>query len=376
MGRESIQIPTIKSVYGSKIICDGGPFGIGRQGGRVWLTGWNKRIKITISHANIDSDLVNFPLLVYISAASGTADNDVTAIFDEVGANSKKIAVTKSDEVTECYVEIEKWDNANEKAWLWVMVPSIAGASDTILYVYYDNDHADNDSYVGVPGSVPGKAVWDENFVSVFHFTEGVNATVVDSKGNQNGALNQTDHWTTSGIIGNCYNFDGTDDYLTVNHFDGLDITDKITMEAWIYPDGVGDYGVCERDPAQYGDPYGVTIYNGTGYVALNSAWRISAVGTYPSGGWSYITATYDKDLGGTAEGKLYDGETQVGTVDYAIALATDANALRVGIYKDGAFDGMIDEFRLSKIARTASWVKASYNAGNDNLLTYGTEET
>lgn len=33
MGREAIKIPQIRSVYGDQIICDGGPFGVGRQGG-------------------------------------------------------------------------------------------------------------------------------------------------------------------------------------------------------------------------------------------------------------------------------------------------------------------------------------------------------
>ena len=35
MGREAIKIPQIRSVYGDQIICDGGPFGVGRQGGEA-----------------------------------------------------------------------------------------------------------------------------------------------------------------------------------------------------------------------------------------------------------------------------------------------------------------------------------------------------
>ena len=62
-----------------------------------WLTGWDKRIKITIDQTDIDADLTNFPILVYLSSSSGRFSDDVTAVFTEVGANSKKIAVTTSD---------------------------------------------------------------------------------------------------------------------------------------------------------------------------------------------------------------------------------------------------------------------------------------
>ena len=38
-------------------------------------------------------------------------------------------------------------------------------------------------------------------------------------------------------------------------------------------------------------------------------------------------------------------------------------------------FDGIIDEVRFSDIARSTAWIKATYNSGNDSLLTYGSEE-
>lgn len=68
---------------------------------------------------------------------------------EQSDANRKKIAVTKSDGTTQCYVEIEKWDHASKQAWLWVKVPSIRISVDTDLYLYYDKDHADNTDYVG-----------------------------------------------------------------------------------------------------------------------------------------------------------------------------------------------------------------------------------
>jgi hypothetical protein len=137
----------------------------------VWLSGWNKRAKVTLDHNDIASSLSNFSVLVCLSNSSGTSYDNVTFVFDELqsDANRKKIAITTSDGITQCYVEIEKWDTANKKAWLWVKVPSISNTTDTDLYLYYDKDNAENTVYVGDTGSTPANNVWDSNFKGVYH---------------------------------------------------------------------------------------------------------------------------------------------------------------------------------------------------------------
>ncbi|MFQ5867830.1 MAG: DUF2341 domain-containing protein, partial [bacterium] len=147
-----------------------------------WLSGWGKRVKITTDNTDIDSALSNFPVLIYLSSASGrdSPKDDVTFVFDEVGSNSKKIAVTTSDGTTQCYVEIEKWDSVSEKAWLWVKVPSISSTADTDLYLYYDNTQADNTAYVGDKESTPAMDVWSNNFGGVWHLDEDPTATPTD----------------------------------------------------------------------------------------------------------------------------------------------------------------------------------------------------
>ena len=137
----------------------------------AWLAGWDQRIQLTIDKDDIDGVLTDFPVLVYLSTSSGISNADVSCVFDELtaDANRKKIAITKSDGDTELYVEIERWDDSSEKAWLWVKVDSVASGADTILYLYYDVDHADNDSYVGDPQDAVVHNVWDANFLNVQH---------------------------------------------------------------------------------------------------------------------------------------------------------------------------------------------------------------
>ena len=78
-----------------------------------WLAGWSHRVEIAIDSDKIDESLVDFPVLLYLSTSSGLGSTDVSFIFDELGGNRKKVAVTTSDGTTQCYVEIEKWDSVN-----------------------------------------------------------------------------------------------------------------------------------------------------------------------------------------------------------------------------------------------------------------------
>ncbi len=157
-----------------------------------WLNDWDKRVKITIDSGDIDAALSNFPVLIHLSASCGKDSQDLTFVFDEVGANSLKIAVTESDAETELFVEVEKWDLGNEQAWLWVKVPTVTHDADTEIYLYFDNGHADNTAYVGPINSIPARNVWDANFKGVWHLTEDPSglSRLANSQGDPEGLTN------------------------------------------------------------------------------------------------------------------------------------------------------------------------------------------
>ena len=121
----------------------------------AWLSGFSNRLKLTIQHDNVDSNLTDFPIMVTLSSGSGKNNFDTTAIFDTLGdTNRKKIAVTKSDGVTQCPVEIEYWDATEKKAVLWTKSPIVYSSVDTDLYLYYDATYSGatpsgNTLYVG-----------------------------------------------------------------------------------------------------------------------------------------------------------------------------------------------------------------------------------
>jgi hypothetical protein len=201
-----------------------------------WLAGWSYRVEITIDSAKIDAALAGFPVLLYLSASSGMNNDDTSFVFDELqtNANRKKIAVTTSDGQTECYVEIEKWDDANEQAWLWVKVPSISSSADTTLYLYYDHTQPDNTTWVGDTNSTPAENVWDSDFMVVYHMADGADTShVYDSTshsydGTKTGA--NAPQETTIAKMGVAQVFDGLDDQITLTAGD-LDDLDTATIE-------------------------------------------------------------------------------------------------------------------------------------------------
>jgi len=343
----------------------------------AWLSGWSKRIKITIDCTNIDSDKTWFPVTIFLGASVGQTPNDVTAIFDEVGANRKKIAVTKDDGTTELYVEIEQWDSVAEEAVLHVSLDGwvVTSAVNTEIYIYYDNTHADNNARVGDIGA--RTEVWDTNFKMVQHMVDTTTSTITDSTSSNNDGTKAAanEPIEAEAKVGRGQQFDGSNDLINTTD---LDLTGGATVEAWAELDSTHSDNycklVCKGSPEVYqlyywsGNPGGYTFDI-----------RIGAVVHHVT---SDITEEdIEKHFAGT-----YDGETMTMVVD-GVSLNTNAtpsgdidtndDVLVIGNRKTDArhWKGLIDEVRISDIARSVSWLKATYYSTKDDLLTFGSEE-
>jgi len=134
----------------------------------AWLSGYNKRIKLTIDHTKVDSTLSNFPVTVFFTAAQAEE------IFSEFDADSDymKCAFTSSDGTTQLYAEKELFDVSESKAIYHVKVTSVSSSADTDIYYYYDNDASDNTTYIGAINTTAGGHVWDSNFKAVYHMVD------------------------------------------------------------------------------------------------------------------------------------------------------------------------------------------------------------
>lgn len=211
---------------------------------------YDHRIKLTISDANIDTDLTWFPIMIKLTNAQM---EEVFAEFDS-DDDFDRIAITLADETTQIYADCERFDDSGSVAEYHAAKTGVVTDADApgYLYFYYDNDAAHNTTYISMSGDTAAQSVWDGNFKAVYH-------------------MNDPDY----DIISEC---DGTTDWIVTNGSQFIDAVDKYS--------GAGSLKLV-TDPAV-----------GEGYVAYS-----------PGGTWDWSSSTHLKVWmkGDTAEsGQLF----------------------------------------------------------------------
>jgi len=358
----------------------------------MWLTGWKKRIKITADHTKVDSDLSHFPLTFRLGTSVGKTSADVSCVFDELTSNDnrKKIAITKSDGTTELYVEIEQWDDANEKAVLHAGITgdTLSSSADTDYYLYYDSSHADNTAKVGDTNDVVAESVWDSNFKAVYHMPDGAsNAAVYDSTSNDNDGTKKdaNEPVEIAGKIGQGQDFDGSNDYINIGSGASLDFTGSGTMETWFTMDVVRTTILLQKGCDYPSLGWGMRL------LVTTNLLRAVITRTVPLTSTVSTTGTTELETGNFYHGadvwnsgvnvQVYLNGVSEQTQSDTGTVLRSSNDSFIGTRRisGGGYDlyinGIMDEVRISNTNRSAAWLKATYNSGNDSLLTYGSEE-
>ncbi len=329
-------------------------------------------IPIAIDHTSIEANLTDFKVKVVISESSGLTSKDVSAVFDELGENSKKIAVTTSDG-TQLYVEIELWDSVNKIAILWVRVPSVSSISDDLLWLYFDAGVADNDTYVGDINSTPGGLVWTRmNFCS--HMKDGAdNQHLYDSTPNDNDMTKGSAGVPAETVTPYGYAQDFTS------------ITDKISLSSSLVKENVKyidvlvkqDQTAKEGGRGQY---YCEVLYQHSANDNTYVDWTYYYFPTVKptSGSIHHLAFVFPNSLADVRGGYcIYDGVKH--NISYYTGGGSDyvcGNIPRIGNVAHGAdnyaLDGLIYEFRTSSEDLGEAWAKATYHSLMDTLLTFG----
>jgi len=328
---------------------------------------YDNRKEITIQTTNLDANQSSFPILIKF------ADTDIGAVSNADGFD---IRFTASDGTTLLKYERQSFAIATGTATGIFWVKTDLSTAGTSIYIYYrSTDTAD--------GADPTN-VWDANYKGVYHMTD-----MNDSTANAHHLTNVGADTNSNGKIGACYDFIAANtDYAYIN--ENIDITTApFTMEAWFKPDNVTkDYGLMflgDKDTSA--DYYGIRIegdVNGDPLSALAydntegaSVWAKTS-NAFDTG-WNYgvhrtaSTSSRESILDVNFANKGTDANTRnIDNVDrFGIGAMLDSTP---GNY----YDGLLDEVRISNIARTDAWLKFVYYNINeaDNELTYGAEET
>ncbi|MHA2474172.1 MAG: DUF2341 domain-containing protein, partial [Promethearchaeota archaeon] len=305
--------------------------------------------EITIDHTKVSgsSDLINFPVLISI------LDTD---LHDKVQSNGNDIAFYNGTNWLDHEIEVFNQTYSGTEAQLvaWVRIPSLSPTTDTKIYMYYGN------STMGPQENPTG--VWDANYVGVWHLSEDPTDQIYDSTENNNdgtsyGTMNTGDQ--VSGKIDGSLEFDGIDDYIDCGNNLSLDITGDLTIQYWVMAYDVSN------DPdtitkGVYTDAYSSFINNDrTIYFRLNglTSTNLQSQTLISLDKWVSITCTR---IGNTM--RIFINGTQdptTATFSEAIEIITDA--LTIARSPDN-LDGVMDEARLSNIARTEDWIATEYN--------------
>jgi len=337
-----------------------------------WNEDWRYRKKLTIDQTKIDADLTNFPVAVVLTSGNFTYPNAQNAGQD--------IRFTDASG-TPLPHEIEKW-NTSATSTIWVKVPSIDNEVDTTIYMYYGNGSVTDGQKIA--------EVWDDDFASVYHLNETPYCP---------GFSNQSFHYDSSKYLGSlrCIYFTGNSTTTADGILDGADFFDsanfsrlegdnqfqlsgmpQFTLEAWVRndvrPTGSAQEIIRKTHSASPWSSYNFYL-NTDGKLYFNFL-NQNGVGNYYDGTnvlatstWYHVVALYDGTYQRVYINGVLDGQD---TTSGGSVYKSDSSVL---VGSGGYWDGIIDEVRVQTTARSEAWIKASYESGRNNLITFAAEE-
>lgn len=263
---------------------------------------------------------------------------------------------------------IPPYDGAAGRYRAWVQIPSITGAGGATLYIVF-GDAGVTTSQENISGT------WEANFEMVQHM-EGANAAAIDdSTANNHDASGDEGNPTyqQAGKVGYAVDFDGDGDAIVIPDHADLDFVagQDFTLEV-VYKTSANATGfLLDKNSDDVQTFYYLAIVKPNGNAQL---WakildddNHEVISAYDNaevydGDWHY--ALYSCDRNGNAiicfDGVLKSTEA-IGAVTGTLANAAD---LYIGDRGGAAieFVGLIDEVRVSRIARDVNWALTMYN--------------
>ncbi len=282
--------------------------------------------------------------------------NDTTRVFDE---NGNEIPFRMSKE-SFCHNQFLK-----EGKVVWET--NLTANQNRKFYVYYSSDDSINIPNYTDPFST----------VAYWHFDEGSDNYTFDESGNHNtgilkngtGSCDGTacPSWV-SGIFGQALEFDYIGDYVEIPFSQSLNITDELTVEAWVNLNNIPDnrgFIITKHDWHTW-----ALHYDGEGWgrefgFQLNSKRILQKTGIPQWGDWYHVAVTFS-DANDTAI--LYVNGSAVATnTSVTDHIPSGADNFYIGRgYLEGYYlvNGTIDEVRIWNRALSSEEINASFISG------------
>ena len=242
--------------------------------------------------------------------------------------------------------QIEEWDAARGVASIWVRIPVIKGNARQEIRLHWGNNDAASESN--------GNVVFNESngYLSVWHMNE----MVVDEVG----TLQSKDMGTsvTPGMIGTGRHFAGKQGVFCGDKIVNYPIGDHAhSTEAWFRAEqsnttiiGWGNEG------GGRGSKVRMQLRSPPHLNVDSDFSNISSGSRLPMGEWIHVVHTY-----GNGPRRIYINGKLDCEAKTKLDIKSPSRFWIGGWYNNYDFIGDIDEVRISKVARSADWVKLQY---------------
>ena len=325
-------------------------------------SGYSFMRAIVIDHTKIpNTDQANFPFLFNTTdpALATTANGGHVANF-----NGYDIMFSSDPSGhTQLNYELEEYNAATGQVIAWVGIPNLSHTTDTVLYLFYGNPS------IAASQQNPA-AVWDANFMGVWHVPNGTQLSLADSTSNGD---NGTDNGATAtagqvdgGMLtnGSTYATIGTPANLA-NLAEG-----NATFSAWVNSASGGGGWIMGKDGSDgtAGWSLGLDNSNNVWFTVGSYNFAFSSSSPVPSGAWSYVTVVLDEGAAQNGQATIYINGVPSGTATGVNGQTGDDSA-EVAYLSNAACTyfcqtlfGSEDEFRISNLVRSPDWITAEYS--------------
>ncbi|MCI0703401.1 MAG: DUF4082 domain-containing protein [Planctomycetia bacterium] len=255
------------------------------------------------------------------------------------------------------------WRKATGRtSWSYIWTPDKTGPATIISRVVDDSGNIEIPT-TGVTVNVGLASTSSSGLVAAYNFNAGSGSSLDDSTSNNNDGTISGATWTSSGKYSGALSFDGTNDWVTISDANSLDLTNGMTLEAWVRPTSANNYGTALFKEKSGGLTYALYGVNGSSeppasYINSSTDGEKMAEGAsqLALNTWSHLAATYDG-----ATFSLYVNGTLVSSQSVTGSLQTSNGVLRIGgnsVYGD-YFQGQIDDVRVYNRALSHSEILA-----------------
>lgn len=307
------------------------------------------RVELRVKDGQVPSTQTDFPFLFN----SKTTDIEFNANAD--GSDFRFVL----PDGTELKYEIQDYDDATGTLIAHVLLPEIKDG--TVVYLYYNNPGATDNQ------DVP--AVWDSNYHAVYHMSQvpfPVNGLFDSTSNGFN--INPNFMVQANGQIGKAVEFNGSSSFIAAPAI--TKPTLPITFEMWIKSDSTTPVGIFESS----GLVSDALRNHSAGKIEWETADPDVTLGVTNTQ-FHHLVVVYSYD--GNRHIDFYRdgvkiGATANGTTDSEFSWGTGFRFGEIDFGVLGRYIGILDEFRISTgLARSADWIKTSYNNQVDTSAFY-----